>query len=315
MLYHVCIMSDLSKTETEPVVGADSLISGEAFGARPDISARSVLVTIFGDSVVPAGGEIWLADLIELCRQFGFNQRLVRTSMFRLAAEGWFETDRVGRRSRYRLTAWAIEEFARAEDRIYGRPPTEWDGHWTLVVLDTDLVPRAEAELLRRELAGHGFAAIAPGLLAHPRHPTQMVARVAARTGLSSPVPVATAEFPDLAQLADTGWIRALFELGPVAGRYQIVVDRYHRLGADHLTGIGDDDAFALRVMVVHDLRRARLIDPDLPLEVLGAHWPAATAYGVAASLYHQVAPGAERWFNDVTGLTVAPGRTARRFA
>ena len=71
---------------------------------QPDISARSVLVTVLGDSVLPVTKTVWLSSLFELARPFGFSERLVRTSMFRLAAEGWVSNERVGRRSRYSLT-------------------------------------------------------------------------------------------------------------------------------------------------------------------------------------------------------------------
>jgi phenylacetic acid degradation operon negative regulatory protein len=289
--------------------------SGAAFGARPDISARSVLVTIFGDSVVPAGAEIWLGDLIELCHQFGFNERLVRTSMFRLGAEGWFETDRVGRRSRYHLTAWAMEEFAAAESRIYNLSPTTWDGQWTLVFLDGDPLSRTDADRLRPILTAHGFVALPGGLVAAPRPDTGEVARLATRAGISPPVPVATARFTDLEALVAAGWPMGSVGLSTVAERYEGFLRRYGSAVAVDLGRLDDEAAFAVRTMVVHDLRRARLADPDLPPEVLGSDWPGGLARSLAGSLYRQVASGAERWLAKVTGLVVTPGATAFRFA
>lgn len=288
------------------------------FGARPDISARSVLVTIFGDSVVPAGGEIWLGDLIELCRPFGFNERLVRTSLFRLGAEGWFEVERVGRRSRYRLTPWAIGEFAAAEARIYGRPATPWDGQWTIVLLDALPVDRPTFEGVRDALAGVGFAFIAPGVMGHPRAGAERVARALEQAGHSSaPVAVGRARFDGLNQLTAAGWLTGAFHLAPVAERYQAFVDRYQSLAPNSgpaPASAGGEEAFALRTMVVHELRRARLSDPDLPPELLPADWPAANAYLVGARAYRRLAPAAEQWLAQVTGLTTDPARTAARF-
>jgi phenylacetic acid degradation operon negative regulatory protein len=46
--------------------------------------ARSLLVTVFGDSVAPHGGRAWLGSLIGLLAPFGISERLVRTSVYRL---------------------------------------------------------------------------------------------------------------------------------------------------------------------------------------------------------------------------------------
>ncbi len=279
------------------------------FGARPDISARSVLVTIFGDSVVPAGGEIWLGDLIDLVDQFGFSERLVRTSMFRLGAEGWFEVERVGRRSRYRLTPWAIGEFAAAEARIYGGSAA-WDGQWTLVLVDA--APGLAAGPGLAVLAERGFAPVAPGVLAAPRADPDSVAGWLRAAGAVGAVPIARATFHDVAALAGAGWPASAFDLEPVAARYRAVASTYGPLAIAGVD-VGDEAAFAVRTMLVHELRRARLADPELPPEALPADWPGGGAVAVASAVYHAVAEPAERWLAKVTGLVVDPAVTARR--
>lgn len=286
------------------------------FGDRPDISARSVLVTIFGDSVVPAGGEIWLGDLIDLVDQFGFSERLVRTSMFRLGAEGWFEVERVGRRSRYRLTPWAMGEFAAAEARIYGGSAA-WDGQWTLVLIDPAPGPAA-AHGAAAVLAQRGFAPVAPGVLAAPRAEPDAVAGWLRAAGATGPVPIARARFHDVAALAGVGWPASAFDLEPLAARYRTVIDDFGPLAATAGGAgldVGDEAAFALRTMLVHELRRARLADPDLPSEALPAGWPGPDAVAAASVVYHAVAEPAERWLAKITGLTVDPTVTAARLA
>lgn len=333
-----------------PSPAAAALLDPAGFGARPDISARSVLVTIFGDSVVPAGGEIWLGDLIDLVDQFGFNERLVRTSMFRLGAEGWFDVERVGRRSRYRLTPWAMGEFAAAEARIYGGPAA-WDGQWTLVLIDASAgaaaspgtvagpagLTRAGAEAARAVLAERGFAPVSPGVLAAPRAEPAAVAGWLRAAGATAPLPIARASFHDVAALVGAGWPASAFDLDPVAERYRSVLvtfgplaaavgpdvggDMSTRRGAAPVVGpgagldVGDEAAFALRTMLVHELRRARLADPELPLEALPVGWPGAEAVTVASAVYHAVSEAAERWLAKVTGLVVDPAVTAHRLA
>ncbi|MCA1843679.1 MAG: phenylacetic acid degradation operon negative regulatory protein PaaX, partial [Actinobacteria bacterium] len=51
------------------------------FRRRPDASARTLLVTVFGDSVVPHGGEVWIGSLTRLVEPLGVSERLVRTSL------------------------------------------------------------------------------------------------------------------------------------------------------------------------------------------------------------------------------------------
>src|SRR5947209_18532453 len=66
--------------------------------------ARSLIVTVWGDALGPHGGEVWLAGLIRLLEPLGINERLTRTSIFRLARDGWLIAQARGRQSRYRLT-------------------------------------------------------------------------------------------------------------------------------------------------------------------------------------------------------------------
>lgn len=106
--------------------------SVEAWVAEPQNTARSVIVTIFGDTIIPATSSVWLAQLFQLTDTFDFSARLVRSSLRRLVEAGWFTTERVGRESRYTLTPFAIEESEQAEKRIYRTPHPDWSGCWTV---------------------------------------------------------------------------------------------------------------------------------------------------------------------------------------
>ena len=278
-----------------------------AFGGRPDISARSVLVTIFGDSVEPAGGEIWLGDLIDLCQPFGFNDRLVRTSMFRLTSEDWFESERVGRRSRYRLTPTASSEFAEAETRIYHRPEPSWNREWTIVFLDSGLLGRRERDTLRSLLRWRGYTDLSSGVLAVPRSESNQVRRLAERAGTEQPVPVAVSRFDRLDDLVAAGWLGESFGLDEAGRRYQDFVDRHGWTAHTDLGALAPAEALLLRTMIVHDIRRPRLADPELPAELLPADWPGTTAFDLAASVYRSVTEAAWSWLTDSAGLSADP--------
>jgi len=51
--------------------------------------SKSLLVTVFGDSITPHGGAVMLKGLARLLAPFAVNDRLVRTSVHRLQADGW----------------------------------------------------------------------------------------------------------------------------------------------------------------------------------------------------------------------------------
>src|SRR5215831_9226156 len=95
-------------------------IRGELATAPP--RARSLIVTVWGDAIAPHGGSAWLSGLIRLMAPFAVNERLVRTSVYRLATEGWLAARQSGRRSLYRLTAQGARKFEHAYRRIYASP-------------------------------------------------------------------------------------------------------------------------------------------------------------------------------------------------
>jgi len=284
------------------------------FGDRPDISARSVLVTIFGDSIVPVGGEIWLGDLIALAEPFGFSDRLTRTSVSRLTAEGWFESQRVGRRSRYRLTEFGVAEFEVAERRIYHADRPHWDGEWTLAMVELGSPDRTTAQLVSKHLRWHGFAPLSSGVMAEPGDSRAEVREVSAGLGLSAAIPVALARFDDLRALLSAPEVDQRLGLDEAADGYRRFVERYALLEAMCGADVAPLDAFLLRSMVVHDLRRTVLVDPWLPAEILPSGWPGSAAHELAGRLYRAVDSGAWAHLAEVTGATVSSEVAAHRF-
>ena len=99
------------------------------------LRANSLLVTLYGDALAGRDSLISLGSLIELAGLFGLSSRLVRTSAFRLTADGWFDVTRVGRRSFYGLSEVGRLRVVHAQRRIYDFAALPWDGHWTLAIL------------------------------------------------------------------------------------------------------------------------------------------------------------------------------------
>src|SRR5580765_3583238 len=105
------------------------------FRAQRPLRGGSLLITLFGDAIAPRGGAVTLGSLIRLAAPFGLTERLVRTSVARLARDGWLSAARVGRRSEYHLSASGAARFAEATQRIYAPTPAQWNRRWTLLLL------------------------------------------------------------------------------------------------------------------------------------------------------------------------------------
>jgi phenylacetic acid degradation operon negative regulatory protein len=99
------------------------------------LSGTSVIITVFGDCVSQHGGSIWLGSLIRALAPLGINERLVRTSVFRLVNDGWLSARKIARRSYYSFTDSGKSQFERVARRIYQAEQQEWDNCWTLLVL------------------------------------------------------------------------------------------------------------------------------------------------------------------------------------
>lgn len=259
--------------------------------------APSLIVTVWGDALVPHGGAAWLATLIRLLRGFGVNERAVRTGIFRIARDGWLAAEPVGRRSRYRLTPEGDERFARAFHRVYDAPFEPWDGGWEAVVAHAEGIGPATRRHLRDELAWAGFAAFAPGVYLRPARRDGAPVRIVESLGVERAVTgfdardAADAGLSTLAARAET-----VYALSALAGDYRRFLARYSGVARAFRERAEPDpaQAFAIRTLLVHAYRRVRLRDPQLPREVLPPDWPGADAYTLCRDFYRVAQPLAE---------------------
>src|SRR5260221_12339463 len=74
----------------------------------------SIIITVYGDAIVPRGGCVWLGTLLAFFKALGIADGVLRTAMSRLASDGWLERRRVGRNSFYRLAEKGRETFREA---------------------------------------------------------------------------------------------------------------------------------------------------------------------------------------------------------
>lgn len=264
--------------------------------------SKSLVMTIFGDAIAPHGGAIWLGSLIELLEPFGVNDRLLRTSVFRLAQEGWLVANRDGRRSSYAILPQALPRFERANRRIYAPLTAHWDGRWTMLLAASSGIDAPTRALLRKELAWEGYALVAAGIYGHPVASPEVIEEILVRHGVQGKLLVcrsselAGVSGRPLRELAAEGW-----DLSGVVQDYRAFIARFQPLLALLRQGAAPapEQAFVIRTLLIHAYRRVQLHDPMLPIELLPDPWPGSEAYELARALYRLTQASAQRHILD----------------
>jgi phenylacetic acid degradation operon negative regulatory protein len=280
------------------------------FHRQRPIRGGSLLITIFGDSIAPRGGAATLGSLISLAHPFGLTERLVRTSVARLAVDGWLVARRDGRRSEYRITPAGRDRFAAATRRIYGAIPDSWSGQWTLLVLPPPNGSRRQD--IRDELRWLGFGQISPGTFAHPNWSVEEARAGLKDLGGASEGVLLTSSSEG--SEADRRLVAAGWDLGDLTRRYQRFVETFtpvtNAIGANAAAG-SDEAAFIIRTLLIHEYRKIHLQDPLLPPALLPADWVGAAAYDLTRHLYSAVFHAAERYLSNTATTTAEPLPTA----
>lgn len=274
----------------------DALI--RSFRQKPDASARTVLVTVFGDGIEPHGGEVWAGSLLRLVEPLGMNERLVRTSLNRLVGEGVLVTRRHGKRSFYSVTPLARREFGRAERRIYNPRGEPWDGQWTVVVNTSDVAPPARAAV-RAHLGRLGFSPLGPSVHISPFDRVDALRQVLSDLGLVNQLAVFRGQVPATVGLEDADLARLVSsELKGLEPAWRKFLRRFRPLadaaGDGVAVAVEPETAFLAQTLLVHTYRRIVLREPELPAGLWPPGWAGDAAYEVAARCYHALARPAE---------------------
>ena len=260
---------------------------------RP-VRGGSLLVTIFGDSIAPRGGVVTLGSLIQLAAPFGLTERLVRTSVARLAQDDWLVARRDGRRSEYRLTARGQQRFAQATQRIYGKGPDSWDGKWTLLVLPPNGSRQRASP--KEELKWLGFGQPSPGVFAHPNSDLEQAREWLRNLDVARDALLLKSSSEDL--VIDRAIVAAGWDLGELARRYRRFVDSFAAANTALASrdAIAPEAAFVIRTLLIHEYRKIHLRDPLLPPALLPSDWVGSSAYDLCANLYAKVFTAAEEF-------------------
>lgn len=209
-----------------------------------DLKLWSVVVTILGDLAPDKGASLPGPALSALIAAVGLSPDALRVALHRLRKDGWLESTRCGRISRYSLTPMGRSETAQVRDRVYRRDLPAGPG-WTIAILPPGGAAPAQGLPL-----GDRCALIPAGLAA----PGAITA------------PLGTGALPP--------WIEA--ELIPVDARagYAALAQTLERAPGD--TPDTPLARLALRVVLLHRWRRLTLRHSDLADQLLGPDWQGA---------------------------------------
>jgi phenylacetic acid degradation operon negative regulatory protein len=263
-------------------------------------AARSVLLTLLGEYVLPRHTGVWQEALIQALGAMGHKPQAARQALARSVAAGWLTTERHGRRSRVALSPGTAAMLRSGADRIYsfGEPP-EWDGRWLLVVLRVPEQRREIRHQVRTRLAWAGFGSLGGGLWISPH-----VARETELRDLEDEESVAellsfTSELGalgDLDRLISQAW-----DLAEVADAYNEFIAEFGRLRPKTPEAV-----FRAQTMLVHAWRKFPFVDPDLPEEVLPSQWPRQRAHDIFEERHAAWLETAQEYFRSLEAVNRA---------
>jgi phenylacetic acid degradation operon negative regulatory protein len=285
------------------------MADGSARAAAPAVSrrreigqasARSLLMTMLGEFVLPrGGGPVWTQALVSALSLSGIEPKSARQALARTAAEGWLASERVGRQVRWSLTPPGRRLLSEGAQRIYafGRDEVAWDGRWLVLLVS---VPEAQRDLrhrVRAQLNWAGFGSPAPGVWVTPHASHQSEGqRILADAGVSGSALSFVASYGQIGSqdmLVARSW-----DLGALEQRYEDFIDEF--TGLDPVTG---DAVLVAQTRLVHEWRRFPLLDPRLPVQLLPENWSGAKAADLFHARHADWHPAAQRHWDLLAGV------------
>lgn len=271
--------------------------------------ANSLIITIYGDFIAPHGGTAWLGSFIRLVKPLGLNERMVRTSVYRLSQEKWLSSEQIGRKSFYSLTASGQRRFEQAYRRIYAVPNEHWNGEWQLVMLPASLDGTAR-DTLRKELGWAGYGTISTNVLAHPSSDSERLLDLLHETGTADQVvamrasSIGTLTNRPLQDLAHDCW-----NLEALSAEYLRFIELFRPLlrTMRNASRLNPEQCFLVQTLLMHDFRRALLHDPLLPSPLLPGNWSGGIARQLCRDIYCITFPLAQQHLLSVCETANGP--------
>ena len=262
---------------------------------------RSIVFDLFGEYIRYDGGEIGLQALVELLAPFGIGDDVVRVVMARLRREGWFESSRVGRQSRYSLTGegWRLLDTGR--ERIFERPAEPWSGQWCLAIYSVPESARASRDRLRKTLTWLGFGPLAASTWVSPHDRRAQVAE-AWKGEPDGRLQLLLARSGGLDE--DRDMAARCWNLAGLDEAYAEFLDTWEpRVAAWNRHAPSGAEALVERTRLIHEYRMFPFQDPGLPLELLPTDWRGRQAHDLFLTGFGLLRAPAVNHYRQILGL------------
>lgn len=258
------------------------------------LAARSVLLTVLGEYVLPRDEPVWQETLVAALGAMGYGEHAARQALARSVRDGWLESERRGRRARVRLSAGTAELLRTGADRIYAfGEPWEWSGEWLMLVLRVPEARREVRHQLRTQLAWAGLGSLGGGvwLTPHVDREEELQALVG-----GEPVAEVVSFHGRIGRMGEPRRVaEAAWDLDGVMEQYRSFVLDHARLRPSSPVSF-----FRAQTGLVHAWRKFPFVDPDLPEDLLHPRWPRKRAHDLFRERHERWAAGARAYFESL---------------
>jgi phenylacetic acid degradation operon negative regulatory protein len=268
------------------------VVEGPVLTRRQELgaaSARSLLLTVLGEFVLPSGQPVWTSSLIEIFAELDVAEKAARQAIMRTADNGWIVPSRIGRKTRWELTDQGVRLLRQGTERIYGFAAEDqpWDGRWLVLTVGVPENNRALRQQVRTRLGWAGLGVSSPGVWVTPRVDRETEARqVLEDLGLSGAAWSFVATAGQIG--SERSLVRSAWDLDAIEERYEEFLDL---VGSRRPRT--DRQALVAQIRLVQEWRRFPLLDPALPRELLPPRWSGNRAAEVFRERHAAWAPRA----------------------
>lgn len=278
------------------------------------INPRNLIATIYGDMLVPHGGNVWLGSLVEMTGLFGIAEYLSRTTALRLVKEGLLHSTRVGKLSYYSPTQEHMQGTISYYRRTYDAPERDWPGIWRLVLTGAAGLDAKAYTALRRDLLWLGVGQLAPHVFITAAANLSSLEQMFKDGGLVGRIQImeGRAVLPDNPDLM-RAIVADAWNIGAVEEHYQAFLSGFRPiwLQIDKGEPLEPEIAFMIRALLIMEYRRIALRDPRLPREYLPPAWAGEMAFALCRNIYQAALGPSETYLETMVRTADGPIREA----
>nr|WP_232070617.1 PaaX family transcriptional regulator C-terminal domain-containing protein [Mycobacterium lacus] len=244
----------------------------DLIGNRP-LSARSVLASALLGS---DQARLTVGELVAVASLFGISDGAARTCLWRMVSNG----ELTGDGGSYALAGRLLERRQRVDEasRIDDAAAHKWDGTWELAIVSLDRRSAADRLELRKAATALHLAELREGVWIRPDNLDPQ------RLPISRAVlDRQCTHFHRAATDITADRVRTLFYLDGWEDDARVLIEAMNEALDSRARDDSSDSftyAFALSIAVVRHLQ----LDPLLPVELIGDHWPGP----MLRSTYHR---------------------------